>query len=94
MWPFPVIVHGGVAGADQLAEAIARTWGWSTEVHPAAWARHGRAAGYRRNAEMVALGADVCLAFIHQGSAGATHTAALAQQAGIRTHRYQQGTTR
>jgi hypothetical protein len=88
-WPLPIIVHGGARGADQLAETIARNWGWTTEVHPADWTHHGRSAGYRRNTEMIALGADVCLAFIHQGSAGATHTATAAEAAGIPTHRYQ-----
>ncbi len=75
-WPSPVIVHGGARGADQLADAVARNWGWTPERHPADWNRHGRAAGYRRNATMVALGADVCLAFIVNGSAGASHTRA------------------
>jgi YspA, cpYpsA-related SLOG family len=87
-WPLPVVVHGGARGADQLADAIARGWGWAPECHPADWARYGRAAGYRRNAHMVALGADVCLAFILDGSAGASHTAELAEAAGIPTRRY------
>lgn len=75
-------------------ESIARNWGWTPELHPADWARHGRSAGYRRNADMVALGADVCLVFTLGGSAGVSHTAALAENAGIHTHRYQNRTIR
>lgn len=88
-WPPPIIVHGGARGADQLADAVACNWGWTPERHPADWNRHGRSAGFRRNANMVALGADVCLAFIRDDSAGASHTARLAEAAGIPTRRYQ-----
>lgn len=87
-WPFPTIIHGAAQGADQLADHIARNWGWTPEPHPADWHRHGRSAGYRRNAAMVALGADVCLAFIHNDSRGASHAAALAEAAGIPTLRH------
>jgi hypothetical protein len=82
--PRPVtVVHGCARGADFLAAQAARKLGWEVEDHPADWEHHGRAAGLRRNAEMVALGADVCLAFIRDGSRGATHCAETARKAGV-----------
>lgn len=84
-----VVVHGGCpTGADKMADSWARTQGLSIEAHPAQWGVHGRAAGPIRNAHMVQLGADVCLAFIRNGSVGASHTAALAEGAGITTRRF------
>lgn len=87
-----VVVHGGARGADRLAGAVADSLGLDVEVHPADWRRHGRSAGYIRNAEMVSAGADVCLAFIRAGSSGATHCAASAERAGIQTIRYEAST--
>ena len=52
-----LLVHGACPrGADPIAAAYAaRTPGYQVEAHPADWHRYGRAAGYRRNAEMIAL---------------------------------------
>jgi hypothetical protein len=83
-----VVVHGACpTGGDAIADRVAAELGLTVERHPARWRRYGRTAGYRRNAEMVALGADVCLAFIRDASPGASMTAHLADEARIPTRR-------
>ena len=80
-----VLVHGACPrGADAIAAAYAvRTPGYQIEAHPGDWHRYGRAAGHRRNAEMITLSADGCVAFIRAASPGSTATVRLAQAAGI-----------
>lgn len=96
-----IVTHGGAKGADLLAH------GWARRRHGAGWAvyaqvmapdykRYGKKATHIRNAEMVRLGADACLAFINlcsdrrcqkpmpHGSHGAVSTAKLADGEGIR----------
>lgn len=94
------IVHGDCpTGAD----AMAQKWcdyqlGGYSQRYPADWSR-GRRAGPERNAHMVSLGADACLAFIGDCSSprchrdarhpshGASGCADLAEVAGIPTRR-------
>lgn len=91
-----IVVHGKCpTGADAMADWVARNLMPHLEVakvtvepHPARWDELGKRAGFVRNAEMVNLGADVCLAFIKNESRGATHTADLAEKAGIPTRRF------
>lgn len=80
------LVHGGARGADTIAEAVATAWGWTIERHPCTnedWAAQGRSAGPRRNARMVALGADVCVAFPLGEARGTRNCMGLAEAAGI-----------
>jgi hypothetical protein len=84
------VVHGDAAGADRIADIWARTradigWPIIAEPHPADWSGLSRRAGIVRNRQMVALGADVCLAFIRADSKGATNCAITAADAGIPT---------
>lgn len=87
------VVHGDCPkGADRMA----REWCEDNagfydngnivireERHPADWDGLGKRAGFVRNAKMVDLGAHLCLAFILDGSKGASHTVGLVRQAGI-----------
>lgn len=102
-----VVVHGACpTGADAMADWVGENLlgflevvGARVERHPADWSR-GRKAGPERNAHMVSLGADVCLAFIgdctsprchisgKHPSHGASGCADLAEKAGIETRRF------
>lgn len=78
-----IVVHGNSGNADMSAHLYASQCGWATEPHSADWVGLGRRAGMVRNAEMVRLGARVCLAFIRNHSSGASRCAVMAERAGM-----------
>jgi hypothetical protein len=83
------IVHGGCpTGGDAIVDRWARRReddGVIVEVHEASWTSFGRSAGPRRNEFMVNQGADVCLGFLRDNSAGTRNCLALARNAKIPT---------
>ena len=57
-----IFVSGGCSGADMLGEKYAEENGYKIERHPADWKRYGRAAGPKRNKEMVEV-SDLVICF-------------------------------
>lgn len=80
-----VLVQGEchLGGADQIAADTWRGWGFPVEGHPAERDVSGRLLGPERNAHMVNLGADLCLAFPLPSSRGTRNCMRLAREAGI-----------
>lgn len=78
------IVHGAATGADHMARSAALVLGHEVEDHfpdYALWTASG--APLKRNEHMVALGADLVLAFPTVQSRGTWHCYTLASRAGI-----------
>lgn len=68
--PGGIVVHGDHwEGADRIADTIARQMGLEVRNYPAIWALYGRAAGPRRNSDMLrkehipSEPIELCLAF-------------------------------
>jgi hypothetical protein len=81
------IVHGGARGADRIAGKIASELGLQVSVFYADWERHGRAAGFVRNGQMIDYGPDLVLAFSEDlsQSHGTADTVRRAQSSRIET---------
>ncbi len=79
-----VVVHGAATGADAMAHSAALGLGFTPEPHFPDYEKYPVSkAPLRRNEEMVALGADICLAFPARNSRGTHHCAGRAKAAGI-----------
>ena len=57
-----VIISGHCTGTDIMAEQYAKEKGYELQIFPAQWSKYGRAAGPKRNKEMVEA-ADKVIAF-------------------------------
>ena len=91
-----VIVQGKCpsGGADRVAEDFPVEHRLNIEAHWAQWSKLGTKAGPMRNAEMVAAGADICLAFPDSASRGTWDCIRKAADAGIPVRIYPLGPRR
>lgn len=82
-------ISGTCRGADVLGEQFAYTYEYEVIRFPAAWDIYGRAADYRRNAEMVKYASEaygVLFAFWDGKSRGTKHMIDLAKKHGLEVH--------
>ena len=77
------IIHGDCRGADQFAADAADVYGYTVRAFPADWEMHGKAAGPRRNRQMLDEKPDVVIAFQRNSSRGAQDTIDEARRRGI-----------
>jgi hypothetical protein len=61
------LFHGGARGADAAIARAAHQLGWPALALPAAWERHGRAAGPIRNRELLQLAIAEAMAHTSPG---------------------------
>jgi YspA, cpYpsA-related SLOG family len=78
------VMHGGCRGVDEWAGRVAERLGLSVLLRSADWPRHGKAAGPRRNAAMVAeVAAAGGLVVALPGGRGTTDCVRQAETAGL-----------
>lgn len=76
------IISGHATGADQMAEMYADERGIDATIFPAEWNKHGKAAGFIRNKQMLEEGQpDLVVAF--PGGRGTQMMMDIARKAGI-----------
>ena len=80
-----LVVTGGCSGVDAIAHNFARRLFCKTEVVPADWDKHGRAAGPIRNAEMI-KDADMLIVFWDGDSRGTKNAIDEARKRRVETH--------
>lgn len=80
--PITLLIHGAARGADRLAASWAFRQRIPCRACPADWEGRGRGAGIIRNAEMLAMGPDVVIAF--PGATGTADMKGRARSADVR----------
>lgn len=74
-----VIVSGGAKGADTIAERLAAEFQCRTEIYYPDWDKHGKAAGFIRNKDII-NNCDAVLAFWDKESKGTVHSLKFAKE--------------
>ena len=74
-----VVLSGHCSGTDLMAEKYAKEMGYDLEIFPAEWEKYGRAAGPKRNKEMVEK-SDVVIAFWNGKSKGTNNLIKIAKK--------------
>lgn len=85
-----LIIEGGAAGADELANRWAIRNDIPRLTVPAEWTKYGRAAGAIRNVAMLKLGPDLVIAF--PGGKGTAHMVKIAKEEEIEVKEIQDET--
>lgn len=83
--PNPELVCGMARGADMLAYSLWANHNMTIHKFPADWNKHGKSAGYIRNADMGNF-ADVLVAFWDGKSRGTKHMIEYMQKLGKPVH--------
>jgi len=73
------IVSGGAKGFDSLAEKFADEYNIKKKIFPAEWEKHGRAAGFIRNRDIVD-NSDILIAVQKNKSKGTQNSIDLAKK--------------
>ncbi len=80
-----IIIEGGANGADLMAREVALDLGLEVVEFPAAWKKHGKSAGPKRNIKMLDTNPHLVIAFHGDlsKSKGTRHTVREARKRGI-----------
>lgn len=80
-----IIIEGGARGADLMAREIALDICLEVVEFPAAWKKHGKSAGIKRNIKMLETKPHLVIAFSDDlvVSKGTSHTVREARKRGI-----------
>jgi hypothetical protein len=78
-----LIIHGGARGADSLAQDYAVNYNIPYQMFPAHWNAYGKAAGFRRNEEMLRQNPSYVIGFY--GGRGTAHMINISMKQGVPT---------
>jgi hypothetical protein len=73
------VVSGGAKGADSLGQRYAESKGIATQIFLPDWEKHGKAAGFIRNRDIIS-NCDFCVAFWDGKSKGTLSSIELAKR--------------